>query len=861
MKMNGKRILKVLANALVMSTMWTSVAQAAPLTLLLFGAPFATSILGGVVSWLFGVGITAALTYASNAIFGNKDAASATDAQDPTQIKFGERVPRSASFGSNLQQGHWVHANEFQDATRLQLVYILGDGWHAGLESTVKVNGKQYDLISVTPLLNNEAYRFHVDTFDDLIDIRVHDGHTGQGADTEIITQTPDWDTSRKYTNMFYVAVTVISDKAKFNGIPDFEWVSKGLMAYDPRKDDTAGGAGTHRFADSATWEYSKNPAVLANHYMRGFYYNSKRFLGAALNLADIDFSLAVAAMNVCDESIMRPDGSFRPRYEVNTLFDDTTQYSNVLQVLCEAMGGFYSESQGRIGLFAGKAQSSVMTFTDDDLIRDEDITFDPKRQGIVLYTGIQGTYISPLDYSALPYAATSDAGFIAEDGGEHFMAADFTQVQDPHQAFLLSRQKLFANRYQATGTVTLDIKDMLTTVGDWVTWNSQHPLRGNRIYKVVGSIHNLATLRMTLNLEETNALVFDDTATTEDIAVPTRGLDFSGYLREVAGFGITVVVLEGGSGEQLPALLFNYDSIQDPAVRAVDIEYRVVDAGGSGVPGPTIKVSDTTVSDGQIYSTQAVTPGKIYEARARLNSLPGREYNYTDWVEASVPTGDLTTIVTIPDNVIDLNNLVAEIRNTLGVVSGTDSDALAAQLDYLLDHLDDLASAVTTNSASMQRMRTLVQVRFGTAIAAVIHEQSVRASAIEAVAEDITQVIASLGSAFAQGLFKINATVGSGGPASSTILLQSTASLVDSFAQASIQLQAVANGLGASLGTVSIVADRFFFLDTSGNVISAPFSIEAGIVKLGATRAGRIQSADGTMYIDFDTKDFYMEA
>ena len=38
-------------------------------------------------------------------------------------------------------------------------------------------------------------------------------------------------------------------------------WI-KGRKLYDPRKDSTAGGSGSHRLADPATWEWSENPAL-----------------------------------------------------------------------------------------------------------------------------------------------------------------------------------------------------------------------------------------------------------------------------------------------------------------------------------------------------------------------------------------------------------------------------------------------------------------------------------------------------------------------------------------------------------------------------------------------------------------------
>lgn len=49
---------------------------------------------------------------------------------------------------------------------------------------------------------------------------------------------------------------------AQFNGQLNFSVRVLGRKLYDPRKDTTAGGSGSHRLATPSTWEYSDNPSL-----------------------------------------------------------------------------------------------------------------------------------------------------------------------------------------------------------------------------------------------------------------------------------------------------------------------------------------------------------------------------------------------------------------------------------------------------------------------------------------------------------------------------------------------------------------------------------------------------------------------
>jgi hypothetical protein len=90
-------------------------------------------------------------------------------------------------------------------------------------------------------------------------------------------------------------------------GRPNVTALFRGARCYDPRKDSTAGGSGTHRANDESTWEWTENSALCAHRYATwaaGF-----NLPAAELRLADV-----VAAANAADVAttftMRKPDGS-----------------------------------------------------------------------------------------------------------------------------------------------------------------------------------------------------------------------------------------------------------------------------------------------------------------------------------------------------------------------------------------------------------------------------------------------------------------------------------------------------------------------------------------------------------------------
>lgn len=883
-------MIKRLIWTLALSTALTAPGHAAPLVGALFPAlagTFTASLIGAGLQIAAGF----ALSWVAEAL--RPKPAEQNAEINPLEIRYGERVARSGVFGISMLAGHRVHVNEYEDAFKLQLVDVLADGWCDSLVG-VYVNGKLHNLEELVPW-GTVAKRYYVDGYGPWFEICFFDGRPGQQASDELVEHSPGWTAEHRLSGQCYAVVTLTSNKELFNGVPEIQYVLKGQRLYDPRHDSTAGGFGAHRFGDPATWVWTDNPAVAAYHYMRGFQFNGQRMLGAGLGIVDIDFDNAIAAMNVCDEIVTQPDGGVHKRYEANFVYDDVTAPADVLQTLCTAMGGFVAEKQGQIALFAGKAQTSVLTITDDDIVVGEAEVFSPKRSGADLYTGVQGTHMHGGDYQAVPYTAIEPDAFTTADGKSAMMALDFPMVRVPHQAYLLAKQALFANRTQASASLTLDIKDLLVEVGDWVLRQSESPMIGTRTFRVVGSQHNLQTLRMALQLEETSAAVYSDTSTADDIEDVVRPPVEPGYQSEVYNLIVSPADFVGAGGEQLPGLHFQYSPIIDPAVRGVRFEYRVI-----GTEEPLGKEYDASVGDGGMWSTSSVRSKVLYEARAQLDSLPGREYPWTEWVEA---TG-LTGTVKPGAGTVDLAAINEMLAGFLGFLPGTIDDSLVGRMEQLRQDIARLATITTDGVVTAKKERRELTVELGEVSANFLEEIQVLASADAALVSQITALTTTVGGNSA-AIINANIARVQGDQANATAIQNVNSAFLANAASVGTQLQALTNsdsaqatlinqavaqskfgtaeglfGVEAISGAAGVTArlrgvvrtsvnaglqeagfyvdimnngttrfavkaDQFYFVTSWGDYLTAPFYIQSGVVYINNAVIQNLQTGN----------------
>jgi hypothetical protein len=201
--------------------------------------------------------------------------------------------------------------------------------------------------------------------------ITAYAGTNAQAVDSELQSIFPQWDSTHRGKGVAYFVVRCEIDKKAWPaGAPsNFFALVKGRRLYDPRKDSTNGGSGTHRYTDATTWEWSSNPALAFRDYLTGgsICYdvatpNNKLTLGESNSRVDDAF--IIAAANHCDESCTVPIPVLAGQTNWTNGSPTVTGYGTEFNVVF-ASGSFYVLGpDNNFYLIMSVTSDTVMTLT-----------------------------------------------------------------------------------------------------------------------------------------------------------------------------------------------------------------------------------------------------------------------------------------------------------------------------------------------------------------------------------------------------------------------------------------------------------------------------------------------------------------
>lgn len=277
------------------------------------------------------------------------------------------------------------------------------------------------------------------------------------------------WNANSKFTGVAHYALDWLVDEKKLpNGVPSrYTQEGEGARVYDPRKDSTRGGSGTHRAEDQSTWEYSpldsnsqpigRNNALQMLWYLIGWRVQNPVTLewtlicGRGVDLNDINFADFIAAANDAEALDYYSD-------MILSTGDDHEQNEAIISA-----DGLFGEILDPGGLWTYKITKDdtadwAVHLTDDDVVEGE-VTWDPQASKSEIFNEIAGTYIDPSVtslYQPKAYPTVKDAAYLTADGGRRKREThNFQSVQDPALAQKLARIKLnrtrFTGEFQAT--------------------------------------------------------------------------------------------------------------------------------------------------------------------------------------------------------------------------------------------------------------------------------------------------------------------------------------------------------------------------------------------------------------------------
>lgn len=488
------------------------------------------------------------------------------------------------------------------------------------------------------------------------------------GSDTEAVDAYLASVAPTRYTSahgmrgLTGITITLDLENQRFQGgPPNITADVTGALLYDWRKDSTvAGGSGSHRVDNPATWEHSANNALCMRDFLTQRY-------GFNADDDEVNAAKGIAAANACDELIDLVVGSTvtpnQPRYTCNGAFTTEAAAEAILEDLAESMAGtvvYGADWQINAGVWTPPVSlPGGGGLTDDDLRGPIELVQadTPSSQ---LFNGLHGQYFpagaqSPTDINP-PY---QNAAFVAADGEELFKDLTLPFTDHPARARNLARIFTEKNRAGQILRYPAQLRAWGLQVGDRVPVTSIEYAANADTYRVTDWQSDAAGGPL-LTLQRDYASIWDlaDAAT----ANPSQNNDqpspwLVAALTSTAATSSNSTARRNKDGSLTPRVKVTWAAVADALVLdggRIDLLFRRP-GGLAWQKGPDILGSDTEayfdgVTEGDFVVVELVAVNK-YKARSApvflsvvvvgKTALPA---NATGVTAAAIPGGVLIT-------------------------------------------------------------------------------------------------------------------------------------------------------------------------------------------------------------------------
>lgn len=260
-----------------------------------------TGTAAAIASAVITLAVTVGLNFVARAIFGGGGVGKPSDGQRVIRVNVGSRVRH---YGT-VRVGGQLTFYESRDGTLYSLV-TTGQG-RLNAIPTFLLNGKAV-TVDGSGLVTDAKFKSSISIHHRL-------GTDDQAAYSELTAAISEWTADHRQRGCSSVLVVARGVKAEEfaevyegNREPEPSVTVEASLVYDPRKDSTAGGSGSHRLDDPDTWEFSENWALNFADYLAhpdgyGMGYD-------AINWANI-----AGEADVCDEEVETVDARIIPKW------------------------------------------------------------------------------------------------------------------------------------------------------------------------------------------------------------------------------------------------------------------------------------------------------------------------------------------------------------------------------------------------------------------------------------------------------------------------------------------------------------------------------------------------------------------
>lgn len=396
-----------------------------------FGATAATATAGASLGYLAGqtIGATVGSMILGTLIGGSEPSSAANQAMTGALLNVRASVsPIPVVYGTRRVGGSVVFIEVGGDKKQyLHMVLAVASG---PVESISDV------------WINDKPISEFVSNVGQLIRIKTHLGDPNQPADSDLVSEVPSWTVNHRLRGVAYVYVRCMWHENFFTGVPSITAVVSGRKVFNPA---------------TLVTEYSNNPALCIRDFLTNSLY------GRGLLESSIDDQSIIDAAAYCAGAV-----SASHSYTLNGVVSGDVSVMTNLKLMLASCKGMLTFTGGKYRLVIDKEESSVFTFTEDNIIGSWNISFADKRNR---FNKITATWVNPNKSWQPDLIIIENQGYLTADNGltlDKEISLPFTTDFD--MAHKLALQSLRQSRSQISVTFTATIEALTVEIGDIVT-------------------------------------------------------------------------------------------------------------------------------------------------------------------------------------------------------------------------------------------------------------------------------------------------------------------------------------------------------------------------------------------------------
>jgi len=504
---------------------------------------------------------------------------------------------------------------------------------------------------------------------------------------------TRPWASDMVGTGVAYAVMRFRHRREVFSGLPRVRFEVDGAALYDPREDSTVGGDGPQRWDDPATWQFTRNPAVMIYNIFRGITLPDGTVWGYEFGADDLPLSNWFAAMNECDVPIDLDGGGTEPQYragiEVKIGPEDLggDAPADIVEELLNSCSAEIAEIGGTVKIRVGAPTLPVLFITDDDIVVTSPDDYAPFPGLHETHNGVTATHPSPEAlWEPVDAPPRYNADFEAEDADRR-LVGDITlnAVTSETQVQRLMRAWIEDERRWRRHNITLSPRAAILEPLDTFEWTSERNGYVDKLFEARGVTHT-QTLNQAIACRERDPSDYDWSTDFELPVVlsdPASPLDDPDVPANWSAFA--TVIKDGAGGDRRPAIRLIWTQGENTDATALEWELRIA--------GQTDLAAQGTTSDvalGEVIVSEGVLPGESYEARGRF--VADRPMDWTAWASVSTPDVRLGEV----DFADAFNTRVDDLRTDADKALA-DSDQAIADASSVQAQLDEIEIDIAT--------------------------------------------------------------------------------------------------------------------------------------------------------------------